>query len=29
MIKKILSQMSNAKKIKCLGEGKSAQWVRM
>ncbi len=29
MIKKVLSQMSNAKKIKCLGKGKSAQWIRM
>jgi Fic family protein len=29
MIKKVLSQMSNAKKIKCLGKGKSAMWVRM
>lgn len=29
MIKKVLSQMSNVKKIKCLGKGKSAQWIRM
>lgn len=29
MIKKIFSQMSNAKKIKCLGKGKSATWIRM
>ncbi|HRY85126.1 MAG TPA: Fic family protein [Candidatus Omnitrophota bacterium] len=29
MIKKVLSQMSNAKKIKCLGKGKSAKWLRM
>ncbi len=29
MIKKVLSQMSNAKKIKCLGKGKSAKWIRM
>jgi Fic family protein len=29
MIKKVLSQMSDAKKIKCLGKGKSAKWIRM
>ena len=29
MIKKVLSQMSNAKKIKCLGKGKSAAWLRV
>ena len=29
MIKKVLSQMSDAKKIKCLGKGKSAKWLRM
>lgn len=29
MIKKVLSQMSHAKKIKCLGKGKSAKWMRM
>ena len=29
MIKKVLSQMSAAKKIKCLGKGKSAKWLRM
>ena len=29
MIKKVLCQMGNAKKIKCLGKGKSAKWIRM
>jgi len=29
MIKKVLSQMRNIKKIKCLGKGKSAKWARM
>jgi hypothetical protein len=28
MIKKVLSQMRVARKIKCLGKGKSAHWVR-
>ena len=29
MIKKVLSQMRKDKKIKCLGKGQSAKWVRM
>ena len=29
MVKKVLSQVGNAQKIKCLGKGKSAKWVRM
>ena len=29
MIKKVLSQLRKNKKIKCLGKGQSAQWVRM
>ena len=29
MIKKVLSQMGETKKIKCLGKGKSAKWMRM
>ena len=29
MIKRVLNQMRNIKKIKCLGKGKSAKWARM
>lgn len=29
MIKRVFSQMSGAKKIKCLGKGKSATWIHM
>ena len=29
MIKKVLSQMSGVQKIKCLGKGKSAKWIRI
>lgn len=29
MIKKVLSRMNKAKKIKCLGKGQSARWKRM